>query len=104
MLVSVLIDATECPIQRSCSTLQHVFYSGKKKQHTIKYEIRVSIQTGLIVWLSGVMSGAVHDLTITKNGILKEHPDRLFIGDKEYYGHENIIIPFKSPQIEAEIQ
>jgi hypothetical protein len=84
--------------------LQQVFYSGKKKQHTIKYEIGVSIHTGLIVWLSGGVSGAVHDLTIAKDGILKEHPDRLFIGDKGYSGHENIITPFKSPQTEAELQ
>jgi len=64
----------------------------------------VSIQTGLIVWLNGGVSGATHDLTIAKEGILRKYPDKIFIGDKGYSGHENIVTPFKSPQSEAELQ
>jgi len=32
-------DATECPIERPVeSNLRHLFYSGKKKDFTVKYE------------------------------------------------------------------
>ncbi|KAL6042143.1 Transposase, variant 2 [Balamuthia mandrillaris] len=39
-LVTGIIDTTECPVQRSMNAdTQHTFYSGKKKQHTVKYEL-----------------------------------------------------------------
>jgi hypothetical protein len=98
----MIVDATECPIQRPCSKIQEVFYSGKKKKHTMKYEIGISIQTGLIVWLGGGVSGAVHDMTIAKDGLLQQYPDKLFISDKGYFGNEQFITPFKSPSTEAE--
>ena len=68
--VTMIVDSTECPIQRPCKVLQEIFYSGKKKKHTLKYEIGVSIQTGLIVWIGGGMTGSTHDLTIARNELL----------------------------------
>ena len=79
-----------------------MFYSGKKKQHTLKYEIGISIHTGLIVWLGGGVSGSTHDLTIAKDQLLQTHSDKIFIGDKGYVGHEQILTPFKSPKTETE--
>lgn len=101
-LVSIIIDATECSIQRPCKTLQQIFYSGKKKQHTLKYEIGVSTHTGLIVWIGGGVAGSTHDLTIAKNELLEVHSDRIFIGDKGYVGHERILTPFKTPKNQSE--
>ena len=50
---------------------------------------------------SGV-SRAVHDLTIAKNGLLQQYPNKLFIGDKGYFGNEQFITLFKSPLTEVE--
>ena len=55
------------------------------------------------LWLSGGVSGAIHDLTIAKEDILKEYPDKIFIGDKECSDHEKIVTLFKSPQTSAEL-
>ena len=38
-LVSIIVDAIEYSIQRLCKVLQQIFYSGKTKQHILKYEI-----------------------------------------------------------------
>ncbi len=35
--VRLVLDATECPIRRP-SRYQRIYYSGKKKEHTVKYE------------------------------------------------------------------
>jgi hypothetical protein len=33
--------------------MQKLLYSGKKKRHTLKYEIAVRKTDGLLVWLNG---------------------------------------------------
>ncbi len=35
--VCLVLDATECPIRRPTRN-QRIYYSGKKKCHTVKYE------------------------------------------------------------------
>ena len=52
--------------------------------------------------MGGGVSGAVHDLTISKNDLLKRFPERIFIGDKAYTGNQNFVTPFKSPKTEGE--
>jgi hypothetical protein len=99
---SCIIYTTECPIQRPCKILQQIFYSGKKKRHTLKYEIGISVHTGLIVWIGGGVSGSNQDLTIAKEELMQVHEDRIFIGDKGYVGHERILTPLKTPQRECE--
>jgi hypothetical protein len=52
--VFAIVDGTECPIERPCDdNLQKNFYSGKKKKHTIKYEVAVRITDGQLVWRAG---------------------------------------------------
>ncbi len=59
------LDVTECFIERPLNNIiQRLYYSGKTRKHTIKYEIGIQLQTGKIVWLSGGVPGSVHDLTI----------------------------------------
>ena len=96
-LVSIIINATECSIQRPCKVLQQIFYSGKIKQHALKYEIGVSIQTGLIVWIGSRVVGSIHDLTIAKNSLLQVYSNKIFIENKRYVGYERILTPFKTP-------
>jgi hypothetical protein len=84
--------------------LQQGYYSGKAKQHTIKYEIGVHPDTGFLVWVGGPVAGAVHDMTLArKSGVLDLLGENEFIlADKGYVGHFCIITPFKGELTEAE--
>jgi len=98
-------DATEQQCYRSKNNdTQKKYYSGKKKLHTLKTQISVSM-TGKIVDISDTYPGSIHDKSIIDQektlqkfpkrtcqrfdsgyqGILKENPD--------YYA----IIPIKKP-------
>jgi len=49
-----IVDCTECLIFRSTDdATQRMFYSGKKKTHTLKYEVVVRICDGMIIWVNG---------------------------------------------------
>ena len=60
-----LIDATEQKTQRPSTTDQKPFYSGKKKQHTLKTEIKRTPQ-GKITNVSKSVPGATHDYNLAK--------------------------------------
>jgi hypothetical protein len=63
--ILMIVDGTECPILRPGSySVQNLFYSGKKKRHTIKYELGVRITDGKIVWVKGAAPGKTHDNTM----------------------------------------
>ena len=55
----LIIDATEQPIERP-KRGQKPYYSGKKKHHTLKTEIRINTK-GRIVHVSKSLPGSVHD-------------------------------------------
>ena len=61
---SLIIDATEQPIERPQKN-QKKYYSGKKKRHTIKTEIRIT-RKGRIVHVSRSRRGAMHDFALHK--------------------------------------
>jgi hypothetical protein len=92
------LDVTECLIERPLNNIiQHLYYSGKTRKHTIKYEIGIQLQTGKIVWLSGGVPGSVHDLTVVRNCGL---PSKLLSGefilaDKAYIGENYFLHPIK---------
>ncbi|TDG95422.1 transposase family protein [Cardinium endosymbiont of Culicoides punctatus] len=94
---TIIIDVTEQPIERPKKD-QESYYSGKKKQHTVKKEIRIN-ESGTIVHLSKTHPGKVHDFSIFKQ---EPPPDQksLVLADSGYQGIENIhndsIIPYKS--------
>jgi len=71
--VTGLHDATECPLTRpSDPNLHHLFYSGKKKSFTIKYEVTVCPHDGMIWWCAGGVPGKIHDLTLLRHYHLQE--------------------------------
>ena len=66
----VIIDSTECPIQRPVdSEDQRMFYSGYKKVHTLKYEVAIDEEAGLPAWVSGPFPGPSADITIFWGGL-----------------------------------
>ena len=102
----MILDGTECPVRRPIyNSVQQQFYSGKKKKHTIKYEIAVQIDTGKIVWVAGGVSGNVHDLTLTRTCGILNHllPGEHIMADLGYIGELQIITPIKMPRNEQEI-
>lgn len=93
----IIIDATEQQIERPKKG-QRAFYSGKKKRHTNKTEVRI-LPKGRIVHVSKIKPGAVHDFEVYK----KEDPIPRYstaLADSEYQGldklHARTEIPFKA--------
>lgn len=93
----IIIDATEQPIERPKKG-HKAFYSGKKKRHTNKTEIRIT-PPGRIIHISKTKPGAVHDFEVYKN----EPPipkDSTALADSGYQGldklHARTEIPFKA--------
>ena len=93
----IIIDATEQQIERP-KKRQKAFYSGKKKRHTNKTEVRITPK-GRIVHVSKTKPGAVHDFELYK----KETPvpkDSTALADSGYQGldklHARTEIPFKA--------
>ena len=95
-LETILIDATEIRIQRP-SKNQRKYYSGKKKHHTVKFEIQTDIK-GKIIDISKSYNGKTHDFKIRK---MSSHVprDALVLADSGYQGlqklHLKTILPHK---------
>ena len=94
---SLIIDATEQPMERP-KRRQKPYYSGKKKRHTLKTEIRIT-RKGRIVDVSKTHPGSVHDFTVFKGEKRPPKESRLFV-DSGYQGiaeiHKNADFPYKS--------
>lgn len=93
----IIVDATEQQIEKPKKG-QKAFYSGKKKRHTNKTEIRVTLK-GRILHVSKTKPGAVHDFALYK----EEPPipkDSRALADSGYQGldklHAKTEIPFKA--------
>lgn len=93
---NLIIDATEQPIERP-KRRQTKYYSGKKKRHTLKTEIRVTPQ-GRIVHVSRRFPGSVHDFAVYKDGPPVHRDIRTFV-DSGYQGldklHQATELPYK---------
>ena len=94
---TLLMDATEQMIERP-QRHQKPYYSGKKKRHTLKTEIRVTKQ-GRIVHVSKAHPGSVHDFAVFKGEPRPSKESRLFV-DSGYQGiadiHPNVDFPYKA--------
>jgi len=95
---SFIIDATEQRIERpGDNDKQKSHYSGKKKAHTVKTEIRVS-QEGEILHVSKSVEGSMHDLKLHESEPALDPNTRAFV-DSGYQGlqktHTNIDMPYK---------
>lgn len=96
---SLIIDATEQPCERPQKD-QKLYYSGKKKRHTLKTEIRVTL-SGRIVHVSKTKPGSVHDFNLHKQEPPIHKDTRVFV-DSGYQGLQNIHLatelPYKKPK------
>lgn len=95
-LESLIIDATEQPCERP-QKKQKAHYSGKKKTHTLKNEIRIT-RNRRIVSISKTAPGAVHDFALCKQERPPGKDTRIF-ADSGYQGldkiHTATEIPYK---------
>ena len=93
----IIIDATEQQIERPKKG-QKAFYSGKKKRHTNKTEVRITTP-GRIIHVSKTKPGAIHDFTVYKEDT-PVPKDSTALADSGYQGldklHARTEIPFKA--------
>jgi len=96
-LEHILIDVTEQAIERPKKG-QKPYYSGKKKRHTIKTEVRTT-RKGRIINISKSRPGSEHDFTIYKDGRPVPRDSRVFV-DSGYQGmdkkHRKTQLPYKA--------
>ena len=92
----VVIDGTLIPIDRVAA--DRPFYSGKHRKHGMNLQV-ISSPQGEILWVSGPLPGAVHDLTAARIwGIIRElAAARLIVlADKGYIGAgEHVYTPYR---------
>ena len=94
----LLLDATEQRIQRPKKD-QEKYYSGKKKAHTIKTELRIT-NRGRIVGVSKSVPGSKHDFRLYKEEV--PIPENVTVlCDSGYRGieklHSKSILPQRKP-------
>jgi hypothetical protein len=99
---SLILDVTEQPIERPKKG-QKDYYSGKKKYHTLKTELRIN-QEGTIVQVSKSYPGKTHDFAIFKQE--PPPPDQVLLqADRGYQGlnklYEMAVNPYKSSKKRA---
>ncbi|MBW1242167.1 MAG: IS5 family transposase [Spiroplasma poulsonii] len=94
---TIIIDATETPIQRPKKG-QKQSYSGKKKKHTIKTQVIIEQETKKIIATSFSL-GKKHDYALFKESKIPILKNTKLIVDSGYQGiqknHNNVLIPTK---------
>ena len=82
----VVIDGTLIPVDRLA--VDRPFYSGKHKKHGMNLQV-IASPDGEILWVSGPVPGAAHDLTAARIwGLVRELPATglIVLADKGYIG------------------
>ena len=77
-----MVDVTESPIERP-QQKQRSFYSGKKKRHTLKAQVRVNQTDGQILG-TAFSKGRVHDFQLFKHSRIPMQPEQLCLAAKGY--------------------
>lgn len=97
---TILMDVTETPIERP-KKRQKRYYSGKKKQHTLKCQVIAERDNRKIICLF-FGKGSRHDFQIFKASGVKIKEETESIQDSGYQGirayHSNSYIPKKKPK------
>jgi DDE superfamily endonuclease len=92
----VVIDRTLIPIDRVAA--DRPFYSGKHRRHGMNLQV-ISAPDGEILWVSGPLPGAVHDLTAARIwGIVRglAAAGLIVLADKGYHGAgDHIHVPYR---------
>jgi hypothetical protein len=91
----VVIDGTLIPIDRVAA--DRPFYSGKHRRHGMNLQV-ISAPDGEILWVSGPLPGAVHDLTAARIwGIIRElAAGPVTLADKGYHGAgDHVLTPYR---------
>jgi len=91
----LVIDGTLIPIDRVAA--DQPFYTGKHRKHGMNLQV-IASPGGDIVWVSGPLPGAVHDLTAARIwGIIRKlaASGLIALGDKGYVGEEDIRTPYR---------
>src|SRR6516164_3490949 len=92
----LVIDGTLIPIDRVAA--DRPFYSGKHRKHGMNLQV-IASPGGDIVWVSGPLPGAVHDLTAARIwGIIRAlaASGLVVLGDKGYHGaRDPVRIPYR---------
>jgi DDE superfamily endonuclease/Helix-turn-helix of DDE superfamily endonuclease len=92
----VVIDGTLIPIDRLAA--DRPFYSGKHHRHGMNLQVIASPE-GEILWVSGALPGAVHDLTAARIwGIVRElaASGLVTLADKGYTGAgDHVRVPYR---------
>ncbi|HYA53068.1 MAG TPA: transposase family protein [Streptosporangiaceae bacterium] len=92
----VVIDGTLIPTGRLAA--DRPFYSGKHRRHGMNLQV-IAAPDGQIVWVSGPLPGAVHDLTAARIwGIVRElaAAGLVVLADKGYHGAgQHILTPYR---------
>src|SRR5262249_1820456 len=89
----VAIDGTLIPIDRVAA--DRPFYSGKHRKHGMNLQVIASPQ-GEILWVSGALPGAVHDLTAARTwgiGRRRAPAGLITLADKGYIGAGESVTP-----------
>jgi DDE superfamily endonuclease/Helix-turn-helix of DDE superfamily endonuclease len=89
----LVIDGTLVPIDRVAA--DRPFYSGKHRRHGMNLQV-IATPGGDIVWVSGALPGAVHDLTAARIwGIIRELAASGLVvpADKGYHGAGDLSAP-----------
>jgi hypothetical protein len=92
--LAVLVDSFEQRVQRHKEREEaDRYYRGKKKQHTLKSQLAVDAQTGLIVHVSQSVVGPTSDLKLLEqSGLAKALPKGVKAGgDLGYVGIEQVL-------------
>jgi len=92
----VVIDGTLIPIDRVAA--DRPFYSGKHRRHGMNLQV-IASPSGDILFVSGPLPGAVHDLTAARIwGIIRElqAAGLIVLADKGYHGAgDHIHVPYR---------
>lgn len=88
-LKEYIVDGTDRPYKRpKDNKTQAIYYSGKKKRHTIKNQVIINPYTKKIIYTTQTLPGSIHDKTaLIEDGILDHAPPKSKgLGDLGYQG------------------
>jgi hypothetical protein len=86
---------------RASKKQQRAYYSGKKKQHTLKVQMVINQANGQII-CKAFGKGKKHDFRLFKQPSIPLTPEQLWLADKGYQElaklHGNSYLPPKKPR------